>query len=66
MPCINGGTTGTVTLGFYMASRSLHPGGVNGSLCDGSVRFFKNSISLRVWQGLSTEAAGEVISSDSF
>jgi prepilin-type N-terminal cleavage/methylation domain-containing protein/prepilin-type processing-associated H-X9-DG protein len=66
MPCINGGTSGTVTLSYYMGSRSLHPGGVNGSLCDGSVRFFKNSINLRVWQALSTEASGEVISADSF
>jgi prepilin-type N-terminal cleavage/methylation domain-containing protein/prepilin-type processing-associated H-X9-DG protein len=66
MPCIDGGTSGTVTLGYYMAARSLHPGGVNCSMCDGSVRFFKNSIGLRVWQALSTEANGEVISADSF
>jgi prepilin-type N-terminal cleavage/methylation domain-containing protein/prepilin-type processing-associated H-X9-DG protein len=66
MPCIDGGTSGTVTLGYYMASRSLHPGGVNCSLCDGSVRFFKDSINLKVWRALSSEAGGEVISADSY
>ena len=48
------------------ASRSWHPGGVNTLLADGSVRFIKNSISLRTWQALSTTRGGEVISSDSY
>jgi prepilin-type N-terminal cleavage/methylation domain-containing protein/prepilin-type processing-associated H-X9-DG protein len=65
-PCINGGTSGTVTLGYYMASRSLHPGGVNASMCDGSVRFIKNSINLLTWRALSSEAGNEVISSDGY
>jgi prepilin-type N-terminal cleavage/methylation domain-containing protein/prepilin-type processing-associated H-X9-DG protein len=65
-PCINGGTSGTVTLGYYIASRSLHPGGVNVSTCDGSVRFIKNSINLKTWRALSSEAGGEVLSSDSY
>jgi hypothetical protein len=33
---------------------------------DGSVRFVKNSINLVVYQGLSTRAQGEVVSSDAF
>jgi prepilin-type N-terminal cleavage/methylation domain-containing protein/prepilin-type processing-associated H-X9-DG protein len=65
-PCINGGTSGTVTLGYYMASRSLHPGGVNVSMCDCSVRFIKNSIDLKTWRALSSEAGGEVVSSDAY
>ena len=50
----------------HVASRSYHPGGVNGALCDGSVRFYKGSIALPVWQALGTRAGGEILSSDSY
>jgi prepilin-type processing-associated H-X9-DG protein len=42
------------------------PGGFNALFCDGSVRFIKASINLRVLQALITRNGGEVISSDSF
>ncbi|WP_337176444.1 DUF1559 domain-containing protein [Paludisphaera sp.] len=45
---------------------SYHSGGVNAVLCDGSVRFFKESISQPVWMALSTRGGGEVVSSDSY
>jgi len=45
---------------------SYHPGGVNAALCDGSVRFFKESVSPQAWMALSTRAGGEVLSSDSY
>jgi prepilin-type N-terminal cleavage/methylation domain-containing protein/prepilin-type processing-associated H-X9-DG protein len=45
---------------------SYHPGGVNGLMGDGSVRFFKNSVSGPVWRALGSIAGGEVISSDSY
>jgi prepilin-type N-terminal cleavage/methylation domain-containing protein/prepilin-type processing-associated H-X9-DG protein len=44
------------------ASRSKHTGGVNAALCDGSVRFFNNNISITVWQAYGTAAGGEVVS----
>jgi prepilin-type N-terminal cleavage/methylation domain-containing protein/prepilin-type processing-associated H-X9-DG protein len=47
-------------------SRSKHSGGVNASLCDGSVRFFSNTIDLAVWRALSTSRGNEVIDRDSF
>jgi len=50
----------------YYAARSRHPGGVNTTMCDGSVRFFKNTVNLFVWRGVSTTAGGEVLSSDSY
>ena len=50
----------------HMAARSYHPGGVNAGFADGSVRFFKNSISLPTWYALGTRSAGEVVSSDQF
>jgi prepilin-type N-terminal cleavage/methylation domain-containing protein/prepilin-type processing-associated H-X9-DG protein len=45
---------------------SYHPGGANVALCDGSVRFVKESVSQPIWMGLSTRTGGEVISSDSY
>ncbi len=48
----------------YYAARSRHIGGVNASVCDGSVRFVRNSISLITWQAVSTMNGNEVIGSD--
>ena len=45
---------------------SLHPGGCNFLLCDGSVRFIKESVNPIIFSYLSTRAGGEVISSDQF
>jgi prepilin-type processing-associated H-X9-DG protein len=45
---------------------SYHPGGVNVTMADGSVRFVKNSINISTWMALGTKAGGEVISSDSY
>ena len=50
----------------FVAARSLHPGGVNALLADGSVRFFKDSISLPTWRALSTSMGGEVLSAESY
>jgi prepilin-type N-terminal cleavage/methylation domain-containing protein/prepilin-type processing-associated H-X9-DG protein len=45
---------------------SRHPGGVNMAMCDGSVKFIKNSISVYAWSGAATIAGGEVVSADAF
>jgi prepilin-type N-terminal cleavage/methylation domain-containing protein/prepilin-type processing-associated H-X9-DG protein len=45
---------------------SLHPGGVNVLMGDGSVRFVKQSINLVAWQDLSSRSGGEVISADTY
>jgi prepilin-type N-terminal cleavage/methylation domain-containing protein/prepilin-type processing-associated H-X9-DG protein len=50
----------------YYAARSRHAGGVNVSMCDGSVRFFKNSINVFIWRAVSTTNGGEVVSADAF
>jgi prepilin-type N-terminal cleavage/methylation domain-containing protein/prepilin-type processing-associated H-X9-DG protein len=52
--------------GGMFSSRSRHPGGVNATMCDGSVRFFKNSINRTVWWALGSRSLGEVLSSDSY
>lgn len=45
LPCEPGATESNT-----VASRSRHPGGVQGLLCDGSVRFFSNNIDPVTWQ----------------
>ena len=35
---------------------------MNAVLCDGSVRFFQNSINLASWQALASISTGEVLS----
>jgi prepilin-type N-terminal cleavage/methylation domain-containing protein/prepilin-type processing-associated H-X9-DG protein len=45
---------------------SLHPGGCNFLLGDGSVRFIKETIDPRIFSFLSTRAGGEVLSADQF
>jgi prepilin-type processing-associated H-X9-DG protein len=43
---------------------SLHAGGVNCLLMDGSVKFVKNSISLPVWYAVATPDRAEVVGND--
>ncbi len=44
-----------------MSFRSRHPGGAQFCLADGSVRFLSESISLELYQGLSTKAGREPV-----
>jgi prepilin-type N-terminal cleavage/methylation domain-containing protein/prepilin-type processing-associated H-X9-DG protein len=43
-----------------MISRSRHPSGVNVVMCDSSVHFISDSVSLLAWQASSTIAGGEI------
>jgi prepilin-type processing-associated H-X9-DG protein len=45
---------------------SMHPGGSNFLLGDGSVKFMKNSINLITYCALGSRAGGEVVSSDAY
>ncbi len=49
-----------------VTATSRHPGGVNLLLADGSVRFVKNTIDLRIWQALATIAGGEITGADQY
>ena len=46
--------------------RSLHPGGGNFAMADGSVRFVRDGISLPAYRALATRAGGEVIGADQY
>lgn len=64
-PCVSLGGNAWWTrsaVGAHTAARSLHTGGVNIALADGSVRFYSNSVDTTLWRGLGTRAGGEVIS----
>jgi len=67
-PCQNSLDVIVGYVGPYGAAsaNSLHPGGVNLGLADGSVRFIKSSVSLQTWWALGTRNGGEVISSDAY
>ncbi|HEX4608534.1 MAG TPA: DUF1559 domain-containing protein [Urbifossiella sp.] len=51
-------------LRFSVNASSYHTGGINSLLCDGSVRFYSNSIALPTWRALGTRAGGEVNTSN--
>ena len=49
-----------------LTATSNHSGGVNACMADGSVRFFKNSISVNIWWAIGSRNLGEVVSADAF
>jgi prepilin-type processing-associated H-X9-DG protein len=51
----------TSTLPVMLATRSRHPGGAQGVLCDGSVRLFNNSIQLLTWRGITSSQGAEAL-----
>jgi prepilin-type N-terminal cleavage/methylation domain-containing protein/prepilin-type processing-associated H-X9-DG protein len=57
LPCV-------VTSVNQFGARSKHTGGVNVTLCDGSVRFVSDGVSISTWRALSTSQGGEVLGSD--
>jgi len=46
---------------YQIAARSRHPGGVNMSMCDGSVRFVSNSVAQNVWAAVLSGRGGESV-----
>jgi prepilin-type N-terminal cleavage/methylation domain-containing protein/prepilin-type processing-associated H-X9-DG protein len=60
------GSTSSVGLAEYSEADSFHPGGVNTLMADGSVKFIKSNITMRIWMALGTKAGGEVISADQY
>jgi prepilin-type processing-associated H-X9-DG protein len=44
---------------YQIAARSRHPGGVNVSMCDGSVRFVSETVSQQIWEAALSAEGGE-------
>jgi prepilin-type N-terminal cleavage/methylation domain-containing protein/prepilin-type processing-associated H-X9-DG protein len=53
-------------LGYAWSIGSSHPGGINVTFADGSVKFIKNSINPSTWFALQTIANAEVVSADAY
>jgi prepilin-type processing-associated H-X9-DG protein len=51
-------------LSMNQAASSAHTNGVNLLLCDGSVRFVSNSVSLLTWRSVGSRDVGEVVGND--
>lgn len=47
-----------------IAASSYHPGGVNVTMLDGSVKFIKSSVNYQAWHAIGSKAGGEIISAD--
>ena len=60
-PWVAGDTTYTTET---CAARSMHSGGVNAVLADGSCRFIHDTIDITTWRSLATIAGGEIIGGD--
>ena len=50
----------------FTNASSDHPGGVNVCFADGSVKFVKDTIEMRIWWALGTRKGGEVVSADQY
>jgi len=45
---------------IFVLARSYHAGGVNMAMCDGSVRFIRNSVNPATYKALGSRNGGEV------
>jgi prepilin-type processing-associated H-X9-DG protein len=53
-----------VNMAMCSPPSSMHTGGVNVVLCDGSVRFVSDATSLATWRALGTRNGGDLLGSD--
>jgi prepilin-type N-terminal cleavage/methylation domain-containing protein/prepilin-type processing-associated H-X9-DG protein len=65
-PNCRAGAADTLQAAGMFNMTSFHPGGATILMCDGSVRFLKDSVSMPVVWSLGTRAQGEIISADSY
>jgi len=58
-PCENGNAGGLT--GRWNFARSYHPGGVNATLCDGSVRFVSETVNTQTWRDAGNRQDGHTL-----
>jgi prepilin-type N-terminal cleavage/methylation domain-containing protein/prepilin-type processing-associated H-X9-DG protein len=63
-PCDGSLFTTTMNRRLTMTARSVHPGGVNLLLGDGSVHFASDNINLSAWQAIGTPNGNESVQAD--
>jgi prepilin-type N-terminal cleavage/methylation domain-containing protein/prepilin-type processing-associated H-X9-DG protein len=63
--CSSNGAASLEAPGMWGLS-SFHPGGANILMCDGSVRFLKDSVNIQTLWAIGSRAQGEVVSADSY
>jgi prepilin-type processing-associated H-X9-DG protein len=65
---IRQGPVGGAPGGFnsLITPSSNHPGGLNVTFCDGSVRFLKDTINPQTWWAIGSRNLGEVVSADAY
>ena len=51
---------------IVIGASSYHSGGANVGMCDGSVRFLKDSVNMQTLWALGSRDFGEVVSADAF
>ena len=61
-PCV----AATQALPMMKYARSWHPGGVNTTMGDGSVKFIKDTIAINIWRALGSTRGGEIVGADQF
>jgi prepilin-type N-terminal cleavage/methylation domain-containing protein/prepilin-type processing-associated H-X9-DG protein len=66
VPNCSAGANDTLAAPGMFGMSSFHPGGANVLLCDGSVRFLKDSTANSVVWALGSRNQGEILSSDSY
>jgi prepilin-type processing-associated H-X9-DG protein len=64
--CTSNTVVGGLPFPAMIGLRSYHPGGANVLMCDGSVRFLKDSTNVNTIWALGSRDQGEVVSADSY
>ena len=57
----DGGDLNAPMVNGVLNAGSLHTGGANVTMVDGSVQFFSDSLDIRIWRGLGTRDLGEIV-----
>ena len=62
LPLSSGAPGGQGAARSFAAARSVHPGGVNVSMVDGSIKFVNDDIDVAVWRAIGTAGNDETLS----